>query len=187
MKICVEYAVDYKKSLQVMKIVLIRLVDSTYNHLHIFSNCFFFQIDSLSHKLLKNRGPDAEFHLSVSTDQYNILFSGFVLWQQGTQLCIQPHSYKHHIILLNGDIFSKRDDSSQSDTHWLMQSIDDCNDSEQKLLDLFQNLQGPYSLIYFNQKTQNLYFIRDLLGRQSLLLAKCPHDDIILSSVLGNA
>lgn len=151
-----------------------------------FLNHLFFQIDSLSCELLKNRGPDANSQISVSTDHYNILFSGFVLWQQGTKLCIQPYSYNHHIILLNGDIFSKRDDSSQSDTHWLTQCIDDCNDSEQKLLDLFRNLQGPYSLIYFNQKTQNLYFIRDLLGRQSLLLAKSPQDDIIISSVLGN-
>lgn len=111
--------------------------------------------------------------------------SGFVLWQQGTRLCEQPHSCKHHVLLINGDIFSKRDSQSASDTEWLAQTIDDCNDNESRLIELFRSLKGPYSVIYLNQLAQKLYFVRDAFGRQSLLLAKTCQGDTILSSVLA--
>lgn len=135
--------------------------------------------------LLTNRGPNAHTEVTIETDQFNILFLGFVLWQQGTQICIQPHSFKQHILLINGDIFNKRDDYSVSDTEWLAQQIEKCNDNESELLTVFRSLEGPYSIFYYNQKTRNLYFVRDVLGRQSLLLAINYDGDIILSSVLG--
>lgn len=139
----------------------------------------------MTKELLGNRGPDAHADLNIQSEDFNVLFSGFVLWQQGAKICVQPHTHKQHIVLINGDIFSKRDDRSLSDTEWLAQMFDKCNDDETKLLDLFRTLQGPYSIFYFNQNTKSLYFVRDVLGRQSLLLAKSPEGDIILSSVSG--
>lgn len=135
--------------------------------------------------LLRNRGPNAHTERTYQGDDFSIHFSGFVLWQQGAKLCIQPHSYKHHIVLINGDIFTKRDDNLLSDTEWLTRQIDKCNDDEAELLALFRSLEGPYSIIYYNQNTKKLYFVRDILGRQSLLLAKSLQGDIIFSSVLG--
>lgn len=135
--------------------------------------------------LLSNRGPNAHSELTIQTDYFNILLSGFVLWQQGAKICVQPHSYKHHILLINGDIFSKRDDHSLSDTEWLTRRIDECNDNEVELLEMFRSLEGPFSIFYLNQNTSKLYFLRDILGRQSLLLARSPDGDIILSSVLA--
>lgn len=135
--------------------------------------------------LLTNRGPNANSELTLQTDNFNIHFSGFVLWQQGAKLCVQPYSYKHHTVLINGDIFTKRNDNSLSDTEWLIRRIDKCNDDETDLLELFRSLEGPYSVIYYNQNTSKLYFVRDILGRQSLLLAKSPTGDTVLSSVLG--
>lgn len=144
-----------------------------------------FQIDDLTKELLNSRGPNAHNELEIKTEDFCILFSGFVLWQQGVQLCAQPHSYKHHIVLINGDIFSKRDDFKLSDTEWLIQRIDECDDNEECLLKLFRVLKGPYSLCYCNRNTKKVYFLRDILGRQSLLLAKNADGDTILSSVLG--
>lgn len=72
-----------------------------------------------------------------------------------------------------------------SDTEWLIQQIDECDDDEECLLNLFRSFKGPYSLCYFNQNTKKVYFLRDILGRQSLLLAKSADGDTILSSVLG--
>lgn len=146
--------------------------------------CMLFQIEDLTKTLLTNRGKNAHNELTLQTDEFNIHFSGFVLWQQGAKICIQPHSYKHHIVLINGDIFTKRDDSLISDTEWLAQRIDECDD-EIELLELFRSIEGPYSIIYCNQSSNKLYFLRDILGRQSLLLAKSPEGDTILSSVLG--
>lgn len=135
--------------------------------------------------MLENRGPNAHTEVTLKTDNFDILLSGFVLWQQGAKICSQPHSYKHHVLLINGDIFSKRDDHSLSDTEWMAQQIDECNDNETELLQLLQTLEGPFSIFYFNKRTRHLYFLRDVFGRQSLLLARSPDDDIILSSVLG--
>lgn len=146
----------------------------------------FTQMDSLSKELLSNRGPNAHKELSVTVEHFNILLSGFVLWQQGVKLCEQPFSCKHHIVLMNGDIFSKRDNQLASDTEWLTtQMINDCNDNEAQLFEMFRSLKGPYSIIYLNQSTQKLYFLRDAFGRQSLLLAKTDEGDTILSSVLA--
>ena len=136
--------------------------------------------------MLTNRGPNAHTELPLQkTEGCSIHFSGFVLWQQGVKLCKQPHQRKHHIVLINGDIFTKREDCSLSDTEWLAQRIDECNDDETKLLEVFRHLEGPYSIIYYNQNANKLYFLRDILGRQSLLLAKSPDGDTIISSVLG--
>lgn len=140
----------------------------------------------MTKQLLNDRGPNAHKELNIQTDNFRILFSGFVLWQQGAKLCTQPHSFKHHIVLINGDIFTKRDEISISDTEWLAQRIDECDGNEEHLLELLRSVEGPYSLCYYNQNLQKLYFLRDILGRQSLLLAKSPDGDIILSSVLGN-
>lgn len=139
----------------------------------------------MTKELLSNRGPNAHRQLLINTEHFVIHLSGFVLWQQGAKLCEQPFSHKHHILLLNGDIFTKRDNHSISDTEWLARMIDNCNDNEAELFEMFRSLKGPYSLIYFNQSTRKLYFLRDILGRQSLLLAKNNEGDTILSSVLA--
>lgn len=113
-----------------------------------------------------------------------MLLAGFVLWQQGKQLCRQPATSSKHSLLMNGDIFTQREISEQSDTEWLLEQIDLCG-SEDDLIRLFRRLDGPYSLIFFNKTEEILYFIRDSLGRQSLLLATDENDSIYFSSVLG--
>ncbi|XP_031632656.1 asparagine synthetase domain-containing protein CG17486 [Contarinia nasturtii] len=143
------------------------------------------EINELTKQLLENRGPNQNAEITLKIDHYEILFSGFVLWQQGAnKLCPQPHSYKNHIILINGDIFTKREDLAISDTEWLTLQIDKCKD-ESELLDLFRRLKGPFSIIYYNLNVKKLYFLRDIFGRQSFLLAKTNSHNIILSSVLG--
>lgn len=142
-------------------------------------------MNELTKELLSNRGPNAHRELSINTERFNIHLSGFVLWQQGAKLCEQPYSCKHHMLLLNGDIFSKRHNHLTSDTEWLTQMIDASNDNEVQLFETFQTLEGPYSIVYLNQLSQKLYILRDPLGRQSLLLAKNSQHDTILSSVLA--
>lgn len=133
---------------------------------------------------MKNRGPNADSELRIVTDLYKLFFAGYVLWQQGNKLCKQPHIYRHHVLLLNGDIFSKRDNPSQSDTEWLVQQIDNCV-ADDDFLHFFRNLEGSYSILYFNRNTEMLYFVRDSLGRQSLLLATDDTGNVHLSSVFG--
>lgn len=142
------------------------------------------QIDGLTHKLLENRGPNNDAQYTVSTDDYHLYFAGYVLWQQGSELCKQPHIYKQHVLLLNGDIFSKRDNLVQSDTDWLIKEIDKCQ-TLAELVEFFKHCKGPYSLIYYNRQSEKLYFIRDSLGRQSLLISLDNEHRLCFSSVLG--
>lgn len=53
------------------------------------------------------------------------------------------------------------------------------------LIEVFRMVQGPYSLVYLNGHTKELYFIRDSLGRQTLLMG---HNDghLWLTSVAKN-
>lgn len=115
----------------------------------------------------------------------NISFFFFHYYLSGSRICSQPHSHKNNTLLINGDIFTKREDYSISDTEWLMLQIDECNENEDALFDLFRRLEGPFSIIYYNRTVNKLYFCRDIFGRQSLLLTKTSNGDIILSSVLG--
>lgn len=90
----------------------------------------------------------------------------------------------NYVLLMNGDIYSKRGDSKDSDTHWLSNQLNECS-SDEDLLDLFREIKGPFSLIFYNTKTQDLYFLRDSIGRQTLLLAEEDDGTIVISSVLG--
>lgn len=58
------------------------------------------------------------------------------------------------------------------------------NNTPEQLVKNINSFKGPFSLIYYSKKTQELYFTRDKLGRNSLLLHKDNHS-LIISSVLG--
>lgn len=57
--------------------------------------------------------------------------------------------------------------------------------SYKMILDLFRSIHGPYSVIFLNGNTNELYFIRDSLGRQSLLLGQ-NEGHLWLTSVASN-
>lgn len=129
---------------------------------------------------MRNRGPD----------QSNILFSdglfyhGAVLWQQGEGVCGQPVESKDVVLLFNGDLYMKTLQGQQkSDTEFLFEMISKSK-SEAELLNVFETLVGPFSIICFFQSS--LYFARDLLGRNSLILGK-HQENVFLCSVLDPA
>lgn len=142
------------------------------------------QIDADTLELLRNRGPNCECRVCFDGDTFHILFAGFVLWQQGSKLCRQPVETPRYSLLMNGDLFSERELVEQSDTEWLSEQIDACRTVDD-LIDVFRRVEGPYSIIIYDKKFEIIYFIRDSLGRQSLLLATDSEDNIYLSSVLG--
>lgn len=131
-------------------------------------------------KLLRNRGVNA----NKTIYKHQILFNAAVLWQQGDQPCSQPleNEAGNVILLFNGDLYMKiLQNSHKSDTEYLFELIKKC-ESEDELLDVFRIITGPFSIIcYFQSK---LYFARDSLGRNSLLLGKLEDNNWFLSSVL---
>lgn len=145
----------------------------------------FTQIDANTLELLRNRGPNDSHQICFEGETYCMVLAGFVLWQQGEKLCRQPITSSVHSLLMNGDIFTEREVKEQSDTEWLLEQIDLCA-NEADLIELFRCLEGPYSLVFYNKTTEILYFVRDSLGRQSLLVAIDDDGGIYFSSVLGN-
>lgn len=96
--------------------------------LFFLESSFVILIFSLQHiqALLSNRGPNKSGQHSIATTNYNILFRGHVLWQQGSQPCNQPLVHGDHILLMNGDIYTDRTNQEISDTEFLMNQILKC-------------------------------------------------------------
>lgn len=146
--------------------------------------CTFLQIDPATKALLLNRGPDTSSTHSVQHESALIHFAGFVLWQQGEAPCQQPLVNDRFVLLMNGDIYSKRDDTVRSDSQWLSEQIERSTTREE-LQQLLQGIKGPYSVIFYDKSAKKLLFLRDSLGRQTLLLARRNNGDIAISSVFG--
>ncbi|XP_055594407.1 asparagine synthetase domain-containing protein CG17486 [Uranotaenia lowii] len=132
------------------------------------------------HQLLKNRGPDFSGRFEFKS---RVLLDGNVLWQQGNEPCLQPIEEERFVLLFNGDAFVERDNLDESDTRWLFRKIQETSD-ECDLGTLFKTLKGPFSLILLDKLLERIYFARDSLGRNSLLISS-SEEGILLSSVLG--
>ncbi|KAL5276856.1 ASNSD1 family protein [Megaselia abdita] len=131
--------------------------------------------------ILRNRGPDCQNEIHLP----GMFFAGFVLWQQGSSPSIQPLENDQYIFLLNGDIFNADKDESISDLNWLLERFSSC-ESDQELLEVFKVIEGPYSFILYNKTTEDVFFGRDSLGRNSLLLQKSD-EEIVISSTLDQS
>lgn len=148
-------------------------------------------------QLLHNRGPDLQDTQQID----NVLLAGNVLWQQGAMPQKQPIIAGHLALLFNGDLYGLEDKkpAEQSDSAWLMQQLIKCDEQQEEekeqdtaLLSLLQQLQGPYCLVLYNRcdltyiysyiynltlhsscrLTATVYFCRDALGRNSLLIER---------------
>lgn len=131
-----------------------------------------------------NRGRDAHSNHIHQEDSFSIGLSGYVLWQQGNQPCEQPLVQDRYMLLMNGDVYSTRDNHEDSDTQWLIGRLNQCS-SNDDILDLFRGIKGPYSIIFLDKASQQLYFLRDSIGRQTLLLAAQNDGSVVISSVIG--
>ncbi|XP_065365827.1 asparagine synthetase domain-containing protein CG17486 [Calliphora vicina] len=118
-------------------------------------------------QLLENRGPNATRIKECS----NATFGGFVLWHQGIELCIQPVESESHLLLFNGDIFNINNFELQgkSDSEWIFEKLSNAMD-EVELINCFKAIEGPYSIIFYDKVNRNIYFARDSLGRNSLII-----------------
>ncbi|XP_037882925.1 asparagine synthetase domain-containing protein CG17486 [Glossina fuscipes] len=128
--------------------------------------------------VLRNRGPDAEKILNISDGT----FAGFVLWHQGTEICFQPIVPDNIILLFNGDIFktNSKELKNESDSDWLSTQLENCQ-SDKLLINFFKELEGPFSIIMYNKYSKDLYFARDSMGRNSLIVEKNKEHLCILS------
>ncbi|XP_037933873.1 asparagine synthetase domain-containing protein CG17486 [Teleopsis dalmanni] len=132
--------------------------------------------DSYKKQIINRRGPNAKAELQID----NVTFAGYVLWQQGSKLCPQPLQSEHIVLIMNGDIYSY-DEENLSDTEWLIKKISECK-TDSEILTLFTKTEGPFSIVFFNKKTKDLYFCRDKYGRNSLIIERSRNAWRILST-----
>lgn len=82
---------------------------------------------------------------------------------------MQPIHNEDHVLLLNGDVFNAAPSAGEADISWLSSEIDN-RQTEEDLLNLFKVIKGPYSCVIYKKSSRTLYFARDSLGRNSLIM-----------------
>ncbi|XP_011311974.1 asparagine synthetase domain-containing protein 1 [Fopius arisanus] len=133
----------------------------------------------------RRRGPDdprASIYSRDINGKWHAKFAGWVLWTQGFQMTHQPlRESTGNLLLWNGDIFSGAlAQNSESDTQHLHSVLQ----TSTNIVDTLASIEGPYSFIYHDARTDSLYFGRDPIGRHSLLVNVVPEKRVlILSSV----
>ncbi|XP_029728101.2 asparagine synthetase domain-containing protein CG17486 [Aedes albopictus] len=132
--------------------------------------------------LLSNRGPD---NVGTVTFDNRVLMCATVLWQQGSEITTQPVESDRFVLLFNGDLFIERGELSASDTQWLLEEIASAVTCLDDLANVFKGLKGPFSLILLDKCLRRVYFARDSLGRNSLLLGQSD-EGFTIASVTGN-
>ncbi|XP_043661769.1 asparagine synthetase domain-containing protein CG17486 [Drosophila teissieri] len=141
-----------------------------------------YKISSALKRILKNRGPDVQDEMVIDYGFGKIFFAGCVLWQQGESVQKQPVVEDDFIFLFNGDIYNTSKPESMSDTTWLAERLAECRCEEQNILKIFKRLDGPHCLVIYDKRDQILYFSRDALGRNSLIIERIPNGFQLLST-----
>ncbi|KAH9642735.1 hypothetical protein HF086_010388, partial [Spodoptera exigua] len=136
---------------------------------------------------IKNRGPDDSNTLEIALDNdMTAFFYGAVLWMQGPELTPQPVETEKGVFLYNGDIFDETWPNNVSDTLVILDKLHD-NDktlTEDYIVKQLKTLKGPFAIIYYDKLNKQIYFMRDRIGRSTLLFYK-NENSVIISSVLG--
>ncbi len=123
-------------------------------------------------------------------ENLKLVFGSSVLSLRGgryRQVTKQPliDSQNGNILLWNGEIF-KSDlvnvNDDENDGQNLLNKLSECNDLDVYLFKIFESIQGPYAFVFFDVKTNCIYFGRDRLGRRSLLIS-LNKNNLTLSSV----
>ncbi|KAH8241919.1 hypothetical protein KR032_008551 [Drosophila birchii] len=137
-------------------------------------------IEALKRSMI-NRGPDEQDEVILSYETGNILLAGSVLWQQGAELEKQPIDKGNLIILFNGDFYNLQKPDNISDSLFIANKLAQCINAEQ-IISVLKPLEGPHSLIIYDKRDQILYFSRDTLGRNSLIIERTQNGINLLST-----
>jgi len=141
-------------------------------------------------RCIANRGPDGG-DATVLDNGMALLAS--VLHLRGLKCTRQPFRVRDckDVLLWNGEVFGGHPvvSSTQSDTRRVFQVLSSLtrtdNNIGKNLLKSLDRIEGPWSVVYWHNDSQTLWFGRDRLGRRSLLLRyeKGDDDDNVLKSL----
>ena len=144
-------------------------------------------IEKLYHSLCR-RGPDGvgEKVIAVKEGGYVLKLIATLLRMRGYVPVLQPTcDIDGNALLFNGEIFSGYDiPEGENDTLVLFSALISCKGTE-SLLKCIADIRGPWALVFWDQRSGQLWFGRDIFGRRSLLIGHNPSCGvpIIVSSV----
>lgn len=140
---------------------------------------------------LTRRGPDCQDTAFVDAQNgTTVALMAAVLWHRGVQPAKQPALNGQNILLFNGELYdglelgSLDEVEQESDTVHLLKALGEFSGDGDKMLHFLDQVRGPWSIIYWHQDTQRLYFGRDLLGRRSLQLLAFQNGTTLIASAL---
>lgn len=148
---------------------------------------------------LVHRGPDScEEHRVTLPDvegdeATHLTFISSVLCLRGNQLIKQPlvDVETSNVLCWNGEawqIGSNKIDTNDGQLllRLLCEACSpslDANEVQQKITGLLSNIRGPFAMVFLDYHRQTLYFLRDCLGRRSLLSTTTAEGDLVIASV----
>ena len=145
-------------------------------------NAFISEIDF---ELLKKRGPDSFEHKiqQLENDSSSrLLFASSVLSLRGgpnAQITTQPLTCPRtgNILQWNGEIFSSDLVKVGLDENDSIKLFEKLNENKADLLRIIESIKGPFAFLFYERRTNSVYFGRDRFGRRSLLIS-CADSDL---------
>lgn len=119
------------------------------------------------------RGPDFQSHQQdlLKSCGLRLKLKCSILHLRGLDMQIQPLiDDPGNFLMFNGQIYSYDNrviDETKSDTTFLFERLNDCS-SMPDIADVCSLIDGPFAVIYWNEKLRCLVYGRDLFGRKSL-------------------
>ncbi|CAF0766949.1 unnamed protein product [Brachionus calyciflorus] len=143
-----------------------------------------YDLSKIDVELVKKRGPDFSNSLTVQTSTFVSYFFASVLSLRGSQehqVTQQPFRCEKtgNILLWNGEIFASHlinVSKNENDGTKFFESL-----SYHSLFNLIESIKGPYAFLFYDKKSECIYFGRDKFGRRSLLINFNPSGSRVLT------
>ncbi|CDS05555.1 hypothetical protein LRAMOSA08083 [Lichtheimia ramosa] len=130
------------------------------------------------------RGPDSQTTREAHVGQDQNLVAHFfssVLHLRGKSNVVQPLASKStgDILCWNGEVFDGLPMSTEeNDTQVLFGQLEEADD----ILKVISRVEGPFAFVFWQQRTNTIWFGRDCLGRRSLLWRRTASSLLICST-----
>lgn len=137
------------------------------------------QLESVLHR----RGPDLHGveHVAVGDATLELIGASLCLRGRPTRQPFRTQDSKNWL-LFNGEIFAGDVNvgNDENDVEALSSALDASEDDG--IMGLMDSIKGPWSMIYWRESQQRLYFGRDVVGRRSLLIKNIPGKGFVVTS-----
>ncbi|CAD0082930.1 unnamed protein product, partial [Aureobasidium vineae] len=148
--------------------------------------------------LLEKRGPDSSQELRQQTENVYLTCFSTVLALRGDHTVVQPvqhPDYPNAFLCWNGEAWKHAAESINGNdsevvfadiSSLLKAEISDTSASSAKVMQHAMSLiTGPYAFVYYDPRSDTLFFGRDPLGRRSLMYRVDESGNFILSTISG--